>query len=105
MSTSEPQMTTGQLVALLDAALGTPHPLCFLDAVMTSLQSVGRHQDGTTAAWMGCLIAESEIEVLTGLRAAWKRGECASLGETARDVARRHRTSDARSTHRAGDRA
>lgn len=94
MSSNEQQMTTGQLVALVDATICSPHPLSFIDAVVTVFKSVGRHQDCTAAAWIGCLYAEGEIEMLLGLRAAWERGQHLSAGEAARDAARRHRVLD-----------
>ena len=81
-------MNGAQLAALLDAAMQSPYPLSFLDAVVTSFKTIGRHKDATAAAWVGCLYAEGEIEPLMSLRAAWIRGEETSPREAARVVAR-----------------
>ncbi|WP_237482990.1 hypothetical protein [Lichenibacterium dinghuense] len=105
MPSSEQQMTTEQLVALVDATLCSPHPLAFLDAVVTVFKWIGRHQDGTATAWIGCLYAESEIELLLGLRAAWERGQRLSPGEAARNAARRHRVLDDSFPPQSGGRA
>lgn len=71
----EPRMTPAQKTALVDAALRARHPLSFLDSAVVTFNLIGRHEDGATTAWMGCLYAEGEIEILLSLRAAWKRGE------------------------------
>lgn len=87
MTDTELKMTAQQRASLLDAALGGPHPLAFLDSAVMTLEMVGRHEDGTAAAWIGCLYAEGEIELLMGLRAAWRRGEDRSPAEAARRTA------------------
>lgn len=90
MSCSEELMTPGQFVALLDTALGSPCPLSFLDSIVTAFTAMEWRQDATATAWVGCLYAEREIEVLMKFHAAWARGESASPREAARSVARGH---------------
>ena len=90
MFCSEEVMTPGQSVALLDTALGSLCPLSFFDSIVTAFTAMGRRQDAAATAWVGCLYAEREIEVLMKLRAAWARGESASPREAARSVARGH---------------
>ena len=75
MFDSEPTMTPSQMAALVDAALGAQHPLSFFDSAVATFNVIGRHRDGTAAAWIGCLYAENEIELLLSLRSAWRRGE------------------------------
>ena len=71
----ELMMTPAQKITLIDAALRAPQPLSFLDSAVVTFNMIGRHQDGLTTAWIGCLYAEGEIETLMSLRAAWQRGE------------------------------
>ena len=71
----ELRMTPAQKITLTDAALRAPQPLSFLDSAVTTFNMIGRHHDGFTTAWIGCLYAEGEIEALMSLRAAWQRGE------------------------------
>ena len=84
MAQTELTMTPGQMASLLDGAFRHPRPLDFLDAVVMALRTAGRTTDTTTAAWMGCLYVEDEMEILMGLRAAWLRGEERSIAEAAR---------------------
>lgn len=86
MSVVEPEMTAARLASLVDAAFRTPHPLTFRDAVVTTLKTIGRHADGATTAWIGCLYAEGEVEVLMGLRAAWLRDEHRSPADAASSI-------------------
>lgn len=71
----EPRMTPAQKIALINAALRAPHPLSFFDSAAMTFNMIERRGDGSTTAWIGCLYAEGEIEVLMSLRAAWQRGE------------------------------
>lgn len=64
-----------QMAALLDTAMGLPHPLTYLDNVASVFGNLGRHADARAVATVGCLVAENEIEILMSLRAAWRRGE------------------------------
>ena len=68
-------MTPSQMVSLIDAAFRAPHPLSFFESAGTIFNMIGRREDGTATAWIGCLYAEGEIELLMSLRAAWQRGE------------------------------
>lgn len=77
-------MTPAQKASLVDSAFRHPCPLDFLDAAVMTLRMVGRTADCTTAAWIGCLLVEGEMEILMGLRAAWRRGEDRSVAEAAR---------------------
>lgn len=63
------------MVSLLDAAFQAPNPLSFLESASGTFNMIGRRADGTATAWIGCLYAEGEIELLMSLRAAWQRGE------------------------------
>ena len=87
----EPGMNPEQLASLVDAAWRSPNPLTFLDTVVMTLKTLGRHADGTTVAWIGCLHAEGEVEILMALRAAWRRGEERSPAEASRSRMRCHR--------------
>ena len=78
MAQTELTMTPAQMAFLLDSAFRHPRPLDFLDATVMTLRMVGRPIDGTTAAWIGCLLAEEEMEILMSLRAAWLRNEARS---------------------------
>ena len=75
VSLTELRMTPPQMAAFVDAALQAPHPLSFFDAAVSAFRLVGRQADSTTSAWIGCLYAEGEIELLMSLRASWRRGE------------------------------
>lgn len=88
MSHDEPTMTVTQKASLVDAAFRHSSPLDFLDAVMVTLRTVDRPKDAMTAAWLGCLYAEGELEILMGLRAAWRRGEDRSPSEAAKATKR-----------------
>lgn len=87
----EPRMTPAQLASLVDAAWRCPHPLTFLDTVVVTLKALGRHADGTTVAWIGCLHAEGEVEILMALRAAWRRGDDRSPADASRSRTNCHR--------------
>ena len=88
MHTVERKMTPAQLAAFVDAALRSPHPLSFFDAAVMTFKMIGRHEDGTAAAWIGCLYAEGEIEAVMRLRAAWRRGEDKSSAQVGKAVLR-----------------
>ncbi len=70
MYTTRQKMTPAQLAALVDEALRTHHPLSFLDSAVVTFKTIGRHEDGTAAAWIRCLYAEGEIEAIMCLRTA-----------------------------------
>ena len=70
----ELRMTPHQMAALVDAALRTRHPLTYFDTAMAIFRTIGRDEDATATAVMGCLYAEGEIERLMVLRAAWRMG-------------------------------
>jgi hypothetical protein len=77
-------MTPAQMAALLEAAMRLPAPLTYLDGAVSLFKVLGRHEDAKATAWMGCLFAEGEIEVLLTLRTAWRRGEAKSPSEAMR---------------------
>jgi hypothetical protein len=81
-------MTPTQMAALLDAAMRLPAPLTYFDGAVSLFKVLGRHEDATATAWMGCLFAEDEIEILLTLRTAWRRGEAKSPAEAMRIAAR-----------------
>lgn len=76
------------MAALVDAALSNRDALIFLDSVMVTFRMLGRTKDATATAWMGCLLAEGEIEALLSLRATWKRGQARNPADAARQVAK-----------------
>ncbi len=84
------RMSPTQMASLVDAALRCLHPLCFLDSAVMTFKVLGRNEDATATAWMGCLLAEGEIEALLNLRATWKRGQARSPADAARQVAKSH---------------
>jgi hypothetical protein len=69
------RMTPYQMASLLDAAFRSLHPLTFLDTAALTFRMIGREADNVSTAWIGCLYAEGEMELLMSLRAAWERGE------------------------------
>lgn len=80
-------MTPAQMASLVDAAFRSPHPLAFFDSAAMTFRMIGRLVDCTTVAWIGCLYAEGEMEILMGLKAAWRRGEERCPGRAARHAA------------------
>lgn len=88
MHRHEQKMTPAQMACLVDAALKAPHAVTFLDSAVATFHMLGRHSDGATTAWIGCLLAEGEMEALMSLRAAWRRGEGRAPAEVTRRVMR-----------------
>ncbi|RYB01448.1 hypothetical protein [Lichenibacterium ramalinae] len=84
------QMTPPQMAKLLDAALSMPDPLSYLDGTVSLFKVFGRNADANAAAWIGCLYAEGEIEVLMSLRWEWRRGRHKSPAEAANAVIALH---------------
>ena len=84
MIEAQHEMTPAQMMALLDAAIRSPHALSYLDAVASTFSFIGRDTDAKTAGLLGCLYAEGEIEILTSLRSAWKRGQTRSPASVSR---------------------
>lgn len=77
-----------QLVALLDAGWHMPSPPTYFDDAASLFRASGREEDARSVAWLGCLFAEHEIEVLLRLRAAWKRGQARSPADAGRSPSR-----------------
>ncbi len=80
-------MTPAQMAVLVDAALSNRDPRTFLDSAAVTFRMLGRTGDATATAWIGCLLAEGEIEVLLSLRAAWRQGHARNPADAARHVA------------------
>ncbi len=75
MPCAELRMIPCQMAVFLDVAMRMPAPLGYLNSAVNLFGRLGRHEDARSAAWIGCLLAEDEIEVLMRLRGAWRRGE------------------------------
>ena len=78
MIPAEDVMGPAQMAALLDAALRVADPLSYLDTTAMTFRALGRGKDARATAWMGCLYAEGEIELLMSLRATWRMGRVRS---------------------------
>ncbi len=78
------------MAGLVDAAFRSPHPLTFFDTAVVTFRMIGRREDATATAWMGCLLAEGEIETLMSLRAMWRQGHARNPADAARRVAASH---------------
>ena len=72
------QMTPSQMVVLLDAAFRVADPLAYLESAAMTFRMIDRSEDARAIAFMGCLLAEGEIELLMSLRATWKMGRVRS---------------------------
>ena len=79
MIPAEDAMGPAQMAALLDAAFRVSDPISYLDITAMTFRALGRVEDAKAAAWMGCLYAEGEIELLMSLRATWRMGRVRSL--------------------------
>ena len=83
---SQITMTPAQMATLVDAAFSNLHPLSLLDSAAVTFRMLGRTGDATATAWIGCLLAEGELEVLLSLRAAWRQGHARDPADAARHV-------------------
>lgn len=100
MDCTERQTIGGQILAPLDAAMRSSRPLLFFDAVETSSNTNGRHQDATATAWMRCLYDQGEIELLMRLRTVWVCESQEVLTEAGQDAARELRVADGADSER-----
>lgn len=69
------QMTPGQLVTLLDAAMLSRDPVSYLQGIVSRFEMMEHLADAATARKIMNLIVEGEIQQLLVWRTEWQRAD------------------------------